>query len=151
MARFCSNCGTQVDENASFCSKCGAPINKEENANNNFTNGTNSSINFNNTDNSYYNNQPPVENKKSFSQVGLILGILGIVFAWVFALAGHALSITGIVIGAKEFKRTHNPAGLVTSIIGEICAIVSSILGILIALSTYTHILSSISSSPYYF
>ena len=142
MAKFCSNCGTQVDETASFCHKCGAPINKEKNAN---------SINFNNTDNSYYNNQPPVESKNSFSQVGLILGILGIVFSWVFALAGHALSITGIVIGAKEFKRTHNPAGLVTSIIGEICAIVSSILGILIALSTYTHILSSISSTPYYF
>ena len=33
-----------------------------------------------------------------------VLGILGIVFAWLFALVGHALSIIGIITGIKEYK-----------------------------------------------
>lgn len=31
MAKFCSNCGTEVAENASFCSECGARLTFEDN------------------------------------------------------------------------------------------------------------------------
>lgn len=69
------------------------------------------------------------ENQPQKKSVSLILGIIGIVFAWLFALVGHIVSIVGIVFGIKEYKTTEKMAGLVLSIIGEVCAIFSSIIG----------------------
>jgi hypothetical protein len=70
-------------------------------------------------------------NNTSKVQISLILGILGIVFAWLFAIVGHAVSIIGIVLGNKEKKETGKNTGLVISIIGEICAVLSSLIGII--------------------
>ena len=70
----------------------------------------------------------PESGKKT--QVSLILGIIGIVFAWLFALVGHIVSIIGIVIGIKENRETGKNTGLVVSVIGEVCAVVSSLIGI---------------------
>lgn len=69
------------------------------------------------------------ERGESKTSVALILGIVGIVTAWFFALVGHIVSITGIVLGTMEYKRTKKIAGLVLSIVGEACAIISSIIG----------------------
>ena len=69
--------------------------------------------------------------KTSSSTAALILGVLGIIAAWIFALAGHALSIIGIIIGAKHIKETGNSTGLILSIIGEACACISSLIGII--------------------
>ena len=63
------------------------------------------------------------------AKVSLILGIIGIVFAWLFALVGHITSIIGIIIGIKEYKETEKMTGLILSIIGEVCSIFSSIIG----------------------
>ena len=63
------------------------------------------------------------------TKVSLILGIIGIVFAWLFALVGHITSIIGIIIGIKEYKETEKMTGLILSIIGEVCSIFSSIIG----------------------
>lgn len=101
MAKYCSNCGNEVDENAVICVKCGSEIKKDNNSN--VTTAT--------------------------PKASLILGILGIVFAWLFAIIGHALSIVGIIIGIKEYKATNKMTGLIISIIGEVCAIFSSIIG----------------------
>ena len=79
MARFCSNCGNEVDENAIICVKCGCSLKVEEN-----------------------------ENLVTSNPKGsLILGSLGIVFALLFALIGHVLSIIGIIVGIKEYKKTN--------------------------------------------
>ena len=67
-------------------------------------------------------------NKKT--SVAMILGIIGIVFAWLFAIVGHAVSIIGIVMGIKEYKETGKNTGLIVSIIGEVCAVISSLIGI---------------------
>ena len=67
-------------------------------------------------------------NKKT--SVAMILGIIGIVFAWLFAIVGHAVSIIGIVMGSKEYKETGKNTGLIVSVIGEICSIISSLIGI---------------------
>ena len=64
------------------------------------------------------------------SKAAIILGILGIIFAWLFAGIGHILSVIGIVLGAKEYKATGKTGGLVLSIIGEVCAVLSSLIGI---------------------
>jgi hypothetical protein len=61
----------------------------------------------------------------------MILGIVGIVFAWLFAIVGHATSIPGIVLGYKEYKISGNKTGLILSIIGEACAVFNSLLGII--------------------
>ena len=68
---------------------------------------------------------------------GSALGILGIVFAWLFAIVGHILSIIGIVVGINEYKKTGKVVGLILSIIGEICAIISSVMGMLIMSGVY--------------
>ncbi len=103
MAKFCSQCGKEVDENAVICVSCGcslAPV-------------------------------TPVNTKKS--NAPLILGIVGIVFAFLFALVGHITSIIGIVLGVKEYKKNGNKTGLIVSIVGEALCLISSISGAIMA------------------
>lgn len=80
-------------------------------------------------------NKAPVNPQNNDSgkktQVSLVLGIIGIVFAWIFALVGHVISIIGIVVGVSENKKTGKNTGLIVSIIGEVCAVISSFIGIL--------------------
>lgn len=141
MAKYCQNCGNLVDDNAAFCTKCGAAIQKEENNTynnyNSYNNGYNNYNNgYNNGYNNYYNNsngyQQPMQNT-STPKTALVLGILGIVFSFFFALAGHILSIIGIVIGSKEKKTMNYSTGLTVSIVGEVLSVISSILGILLS------------------
>ena len=61
--------------------------------------------------------------------VAIILGILGCVFAWLFAIIGHALAIVGICLGVKEYKTNKKMAGLVVSVIAEFMALMSSLIG----------------------
>ena len=110
MAKFCSHCGSEIDENAVICVKCGCAVNEEKN--------------------------DSVESVKK-AKTSLIFGILGIVFAWLFAIIGHVLSIIGIVVGIKEYKATNKMTGLILSIIGEVCAIFSSIIGAVIGSSMF--------------
>lgn len=69
--------------------------------------------------------------KAKKTSAALILGIIGFVFAWLLAIVGHILCIIGIILGVKEKKDNGSSAGLVVSIIGEVCAVISSLLGIL--------------------
>lgn len=108
MAKYCSNCGSEVDEKAVVCIKCGCAIKKENN----------------------YENC--LETTTETPKTGLILGVLGIIFAWLFAIIGHALSIIGIIVGIKEYKSTNKMTGLILSIVGEVCAIFSSMLGVVL-------------------
>lgn len=99
---YCSVCGKEISEEAVICTGCGCMV---------------KNVNM---------KEVTPENKK---QVALILGIIGIVFAWLFALVGHIISIVGIVHGIREYKETEKMTGLVLSIIGEVCSIFSSIIG----------------------
>lgn len=69
----------------------------------------------------------PIQANKSYAS--LVLGIIGIVTAFLFALVGHITSIIGIVLGVKEYNSRNDVSGLVLSIIGEILSIISSIIG----------------------
>ena len=103
---FCSKCGKEIDDNAVVCIGCGCAVEKP-------------------AQKAY----PVCQNAQRESHVPLILGIVGIIFAWIFALVGHITSIIGIVLGIKEYKETNRMTGLVLSIIGEVCSIISSIIG----------------------
>lgn len=102
--KYCSRCGKEIMDEAVVCPGCGCAVKSDA-------------------------LQNAVEPQKNKSQASLILGIIGIVFAWLFALVGHITSIIGIVLGIKEYKQTGKMTGLVVSIIGEVCAIFSSIIG----------------------
>ncbi len=52
------------------------------------------------------------------------------IFAWLFAIVGHALWSIGIVLSVKEYKEKGKSVGMVIPITGEVCAVISSIIGI---------------------
>ena len=104
---FCSKCGKEITNEAIICTGCGCAVEGRK-------------INQTAT---------APDNSEKKTSVALILGIIGIVFAWLFALVGHITSIIGIILGIKEYKKTEKMAGLVLSIIGEVCSIFSSIIG----------------------
>ena len=99
---YCSHCGNGVNEKAVVCIHCGCAIST---------------------------NNIPTTKTKDKTQTSSILGVIGIICAWLFALAGHITSVIGIVLGIKEYKETEKITGLVLSIIGEVCSIFSSIIG----------------------
>ena len=101
---FCTKCGKEVRDEAVVCTGCGCVLQNG---------GTVSGV--------------PGTGKKT--QTAAIFGIIGIVFAWIFALIGHITSIIGIVQGIKEYKESDNMTGLVLSIIGEVLSIMSSVIG----------------------
>jgi len=107
---YCTKCGKNIADEAVICLHCGCATSKAQTIVNDPSMPTNS------------------ERKNSIS---LILGIIGIVGAWLFALIGHISSIIGIVIGIKEYKETSQITGLALSIVGEICSIISSIIGVI--------------------
>ena len=104
---YCSVCGKEILDEAVICTGCGCMVKSPS---------VKEAV------------STPSDNQKK-TQVSLILGIVGIVFAWLFALVGHITSIIGIVIGIKEYKETDKMTGLVLSIVGEVCSIFSSIIG----------------------
>ena len=102
--KFCTHCGSEINDNAIVCIKCGCTVECKN------------------------INKPAVQPEHK-SSASLVLGIIGIVFAWLFALVGHITSIIGIILGIKEYRETEKITGLVLSIIGEVCSIFSSIIG----------------------
>lgn len=71
---------------------------------------------------------------------GLVLGILSIVFALLFALVGDVLSIIGIVVNVMKRKEYNTTAGLVMSIIGLCLAIANNILGAILGAALYANL-----------
>ena len=118
---YCPKCGKEFKPNTVVCSNCGFSIAGKRAAPVKRTAAAKPAA--------------PIEEEKA--SVALILGIIGIVCAWLFALAGHIVSIIGIVFGVKESEATGKYAGLILSIIGEVCAIASTIIGILSVTSLY--------------
>lgn len=106
--KFCTKCGKEIMDEAVVCVHCGCMVSDV------------------NSDQTVYDANATAKK----AQVSMILGIVGIVSAWLFALGGHICSIVGIVIGIKVYKQTQKTAGLVLSIIGEVCSFFSSIIGV---------------------
>ena len=101
---FCKFCGKELSDNAVGCT-----VNSPAKAN------ANSSI-----------------KTSGKSNISIILGLVGIISSWIFVLIGHIASIIGIILGINEYKRSKKMTGLVLSIIGEACAILSTIIGFIL-------------------
>lgn len=64
----------------------------------------------------------------------LVLGILSILFAFIFAPVGLVMAIIGLVLALKqnkEYKNGVNTGGLVTSIVGIVLGVIFTIIWIL--------------------
>ena len=107
---YCRNCGKELNDMAVICPGCGCP--------------TQSNV------------MPNMQTGQKKTQVSVILGIIGIVSSWFLAIVGHVTSIIGIVYGVKEYKETGKNLGLILSIIGEVCSVISSLLGVIFYLMT---------------
>ncbi len=77
--------------------------------------------------------QPVVESGvKPKHTASLVLGILSIVFAILFALVGDVLAIIGIILACVKRKEYNTKAGMILSIIGLALAIANHIIGALL-------------------
>ena len=112
MSKFCTNCGTKLEEGVKFCTSCGKAVDGEV-QNNNVQ-----PVNNNNNNNVRVNNG--AQNPKNglaiagfvvslvssllccgmFNMVGLVLSIVGLVKAKDYNGDGKGLAIAGIVICA---------------------------------------------------
>lgn len=126
---ICYNCNREIPDNSAFCPCCGAAQNAQPQQ----------------PQQPYVQNpyqqpyQPPYQQpyqqpyspypqqQAQPSNASVILGIVGIVSAFLLAIVGHVTSIMGIIKGVKD----KNTAGLVLSIIGEVCSVISSLVGML--------------------
>ena len=144
MAKYCSNCGSEVNDQAVVCIRCGCAVQNVQQSQYQQPYQQPYQGSYQQSHQQAYQQPyqqpygqpygrpayPQPMNGPKKTQTSLILGIVGIVFAWLFALVGHITSIIGIVLGIKEYKETNNIAGLTLSIIGEVCSVISSLIGI---------------------
>lgn len=106
MAKFCANCGNELQEGADVCIKCGSLVNKKD-----------LSINY---------------DKKATN--GLIFGLVSLV-TWIIPLFGYITTIMGINNSSKGLKSENKKgiaiAGMILNIICLLASICNSIAGVL--------------------
>lgn len=109
MGKFCTNCGSKLDDKADVCLNCGVMVNKTDTTN-------------------------PTTGCEKSANTGFILGLISII-AWFIPLFGYPVTICGIVNSAKGLKsneaKTKAIIGLVLSIIFLIVTLINSILGVI--------------------
>ena len=79
---------------------------------------------------------PSIQSAKSSGTTAIILGALGIFWAWFFAIIGWALGGAGLAVALKgrnknKFEKTCQ-TGLIISAIALGCSFVSSLIGMLL-------------------
>lgn len=106
MAKYCSNCGRELEEGSNTCKYC-----------------------------TQVENEVKVETKEDkHALTGFILGLISIL-AWFIPLIGYPVTICGIVFsvkGLKSNKKGLATAGLILSILFLVVTIINSFLGAMI-------------------
>lgn len=72
------------------------------------------------------------------SIAALIVGIFGVIFAWIVALLGYilgGLSLVFAIIGMKQSKNGVATAGLILAIITLASSLINSIIGVLLVMA----------------
>lgn len=113
MAKFCRNCGKELNEEQNVCLNCGVAV----------------------------NNVTKVNNKTDKNAIiGFILGLCSII-AWFIPLFGYPVCICGIIFSAKGLKSTTNKGkaitGLVLSIVFLVFTFFNSLIGFFIGLEIF--------------
>lgn len=122
--KFCEKCGKELLDDAVVCMGCGCAVGPAE-----------APVRENVAAPSAERNENVVPAEKSSGAiVGFVLGLIGIVGAWLIALLGYVLGgiALGLSIGAKK-KVPQNglaTAGIVAACITLIFSVINSILGV---------------------
>ena len=135
MARFCSNCGSEVDLDDNVCGNCGNVIN------NNASIPVNNFQSVNNAQS--FNNSQPIQNNQidGFAVAGFILSLVSILCCGGTSFLGLIFSIIGLV--------NCNNTGKGGKGLSIACIVVSAIILILILLSYALAIISSFATEIY--
>ena len=145
---FCEKCGSVIPEGATFCPECGSPVSAEAKGatapNNDFAQQQPVPAQY--AQPAYQ--QPPLVDKKEgkgFAIAALVLGILSIVFCWMWWFIGlpFILAIIGLIFAIVALAKKSDGkgiaiGGLITSIVGFILSIVVVIISIFAVTSVVT-------------
>ena len=125
MAKFCTQCGSALEEGSVVCPNCG---NKIRSAEENVVTAepvVNQNV-------SYDNNNGTVKNSNTFALVGFILSLVNILCCGAFSIFGLVFSIIGLVESKKQDGNGKGMAiaGIIISSIFVVLSILSMFLGI---------------------
>ncbi len=111
--KYCETCGKELADDAVVCTGCGVAV-PEKTAN------------------------AASAPSSSLSIVSIVLGAIGIPFAWLIALFGYALGGASLACGITAAKRQKGDAkakvGIVLGIATLVCSLINSILGVIMML-----------------
>lgn len=114
MSKFCTNCGTKLEDNVKFCTSCGKGVDGEEQAKPNTT--------------VVVNNASANEPQNGLAIAGFVVSLVStLLCCGMFNLVGLILSIVGLV-KAKDY----NGKGKGLAIAGIVICAVVMVLGIVI-------------------
>jgi len=78
-----------------------------------------------------------MEEKKKLNVSGMVLGIIGTVFAFFLPVVTYACSITGLVCGIRKRRIKNSTASIALNTTALIIAAFNSIVGILVTVRVY--------------
>ena len=115
---FCLKCGKEIDNNAMRCPYCNCP-----------TENSGEAIDTTTLD-------PSIKSASSFGIIAIILGALGIIWAWLLAILGWILGGAGLAVALvgrnkNKFEKTCTK-GLILSAIALGCSFISSLIGMIL-------------------
>ncbi len=115
---FCLKCGKEIDNNAMRCPYCDCP-----------TENSGDTINITTV-------EPSTKSAKSFGITAIVLGALGILWAWLLAIFGWILGGVGLALAlvGRNNNKLENTCkiGIILSAVALGCSFVSSLLGLII-------------------
>ena len=115
---FCLKCGKEIDNNAMRCPYCNCP-----------TENAGEAIDTNTID-------PSMKSAKSFGIAAIVLGGMGILWAWLIAIFGWILGGVGLALALvgrnkNQFEKTCK-IGLILSAITLGFSLINSVIGMLL-------------------
>lgn len=133
--KYCTKCGTPIDQGENFCTQCGAPVQRREEVDEREKSFYGrSAYSETNQENPFVYDSS--ENSNGAAVASLVLGILSLVFSLgiiavpLAGLLSGVCAVVGIILGAsgrkKQFRQGMATAGLICSVI----ALVLSIIGL---------------------
>ncbi len=128
MSKFCTNCGTKLEENDKFCTSCGKSVEEE---------GQVQSYNSQVVVNNNGVNQPT----NGLAIAGFVVSLVSLCCCGLFSIVGLILSIIGLV-KAKDYNNNGKGLAIAGVIISAVCMLL--LLLYVILLISFPNIGSSI-------
>lgn len=120
----CSNCGAEMQDDVKFCPACGAAQNEEQPVEQQTQ--AQQQPYYGQPRQSYSEQPFPV-----FGLIGMIAGILGIIFVWIITWVGLAMAVIGIVFSSIGMAQRNKNKLVGLSIAGLVCSIIAVVVVII--------------------